>query len=476
MNLRPYQVDAVENIRRAFAAGYKSVLFVLPTGGGKTVIFNHVAKSASAKQKRVSVLVHRIELIRQTYSKLQADYVRTGVIHPMFTPDPGAPVQVASVQTLVRRLKKIALNYDLIIIDEAHHATAGTWEKIIAAVHEVNPNCRILGVTATPIRTDGRGLGKHVGGVFDILVQGPQITDLINEGFLVRPVVLGSKTKIDLTRVKITAGDYNQSDLSEAVDKPQITGDAVEHYARVCPNVPAVAFCVTVAHAKHVADQFRAAGFRSEAVDGTMSDDERSRILGGLADGTMDVVTSCELISEGTDIPAIGAAILLRPTKSTGLYLQQVGRSLRPVPGKQCAYILDHVDNWVLHGLPDDERTWSLDGDSKKKRKGNSEKTIPTEMCEKCYAVYKPAPACPICGHEKPIDTAAPKQVEGELIEITPEVLAEIRRKKQMEVGRAQTYEELLQIARQRGYKPGWAKKMFEIRQSKKMGADVAFR
>lgn len=472
--LRPYQTEGVNAIRRAMAADYGAPLYVLPTGGGKTVVFTYIAQSAAAKGKRVLILVHRVELLRQTANKLREQNVRCGMISPHYTPDPFADVQVASVQTIVKRIGKTRLYFDLIIIDEAHHATAGTWNKTINAVLEVNPKCKVLGVTATPIRSDGNGLGKHTGGVFDILIPGPTISELIQMGNLVQPVVLGSSVKVSLAGVKTTAGDYNKQDLSAAVDRPKITGDAVTHYMKVCPGVPAVAFCVTVDHAKHVAAEFRAAGYRAEAVEGAMEDTERSRILNGLGNGTIDVVCSCELISEGTDIPAIGAAILLRPTKSLGLYLQQVGRALRPVPGKQCAYILDHVDNWALHGLPDDEREWTLEG-SKKKKNGKGEKTIPTTMCEKCYAVFKPAPACPICGHANKPSVSSPDVVEGELVEITPEMRAQIQRGKAVEVAKAETYEDLVKIAQQRGYKPGWAKIRWDLKQKQRMGNDARF-
>lgn len=472
MNLRPYQSEGVSAIRRAYAAGMDAPLYVLPTGGGKTVVFNYIAASAREKEKRVLILVHRVELLRQSAVKLRDSGERVGLISPKYTPDPWAQIQVASVQTLAKRIGKINLNFDLIIIDEAHHATASTWTKIIDAIKMVNPSVKILGVTATPIRSDGRGLGAHCGGMFDILIPGPSIMDLIKEGFLVRPVVLGSSTKVNLANVKTTAGDYNKEQLADAVDKPMITGDAVAHYTKVCPGLPAVAFCVTVAHAEHVAAEFRAAGYRAYAVDGSMDDVERTRILNGLGNGSVQVVCSCELISEGTDIPAISAAILLRPTKSTGLYLQQIGRALRPMPGKTAAYVLDHVDNWSLHGLPDDERAWTLDGDERRK-KGKSETTKRTEMCEKCYAVYKPSPVCPVCGNKKETDLGAPSVVEGELIEITPEMRAKLKKDARMEVGKAQTYDDLKAIAKQRGYKPGWAKIQFELKQRKKMGENV---
>lgn len=463
--LRDYQLKGVNDIRNVYAAGQRAPLYVLPTGGGKTVVFSWIAANTSARGKRTLILVHRIELIRQTSAALSKNSVRHGMINPAYTPDPLAPVQVASVQTLVRRLPKLRKDFDLIVIDEAHHATAGTWRKIIEAI----PNARILGVTATPIRSDGTGLGQICGGIFDELIEGPQVPDLINGGYLVPPVIYAPRERLDLTGVKMKYGDYDQGQLSERVDKPNITGNAVEHYIKLCKGVPAVAFCVSVKHAEHVAEQFRAAGFRAYAVDGAMNDDDRKRILAGLGNGTVDVVTSCDLISEGTDIPAIGAAILLRPTHSTGLYIQQVGRALRPCAGKDRAIILDHVGNVITHGLPDELRQWSLEGESDRKKKKKQEAEVKVFQCINCYAIHAPAPFCPQCGHVYPVKSKqGPEVVDGELAVITAMHAEQIRRARATEVGRAKTLDDLKKIEKQRGYKSGWANFVFKSRNNKK--------
>lgn len=472
LKLRSYQSDAVTGIRESYIDGHKAPLLVLPTGGGKTVVFSYVAAQTSSRGKRVLILVHRIELLRQTSNKLREAGVYHGLINPKYTPDLHAPVQVASVQTVVKRLDKIHAP-DLIIIDEAHHALAGTWKKVI----DQFPNARVLGVTATPCRGDGSGLGVEAGGVFDDLVMGPQIAELIDMGFLVKPRIYAPKEKLDLSAVRMVRGDYDAKQLNEVVDKPTITGDAVQHYMKLCPGTPAVVFCVSVNHAQHVAEEFRRAGFRAYHADGSLDDDVRGRILGGLGNGTVDVVTSCDLISEGTDIPAIGCAILLRPTQSLGLYIQQVGRALRTSDGKTSAIILDHVGNVLTHGLPDEEREWSLDGTKKKRRKKEEEDNVKVTQCPSCFCIHEPnahqvmtdngwVHACPSCGHkyEKKAEKEAPKQVDGVLVEMTEAQKQAIRKSKVKEVAKAKTLEELERIAEERGYKSGWAKHVFNSR------------
>lgn len=464
IELRHYQTDLVAAVRDSYVRNNRAPLAVAPTGAGKTIIFSYIAHTTASRGKRVLILVHRIELLRQTYEKLQWAGVRTGLINPKYTPDITAPVQVASVQTLARRLPFLRqFNPDLIVIDEAHHATAGQWRTCIKEV----PTARVLGVTATPCRGDGKGLGIDAGGIFDDLVMGPSVKQLISLGYLVQPVVYAPAERLDLSGVKIKLGDYDKKEIEIRVDRPTITGDAVAHYTRLCAGAPAVVFCISIAHAEHVAAEFRSAGYRAYAVDGSMDDDQRKKILNGLGNGQVQVVCSCDLISEGTDIPAIGCAILLRPTQSTGLFLQQVGRALRPCEGKDRAIILDHVGNVLTHGMPEDDREWTLDGVTKRKRKKDNEPVIPVKQCPKCYAMHNPAPACPACGHQYEIDARKLEKVEGELTQITPDHAARITKEKKKQVATAKTLEDLLRIEKERNYKPGWAQHVYRARQSR---------
>ncbi len=452
--LRPYQADAVNKIRGAYKRGIKSPLLVLPTGGGKTIVFSHIAANAAARGKRVLILVHRIELLRQTSSALLKSGVKHGLINPRYTPNIIENVQVASVQTLVKRMN-VYKEFDLIICDEAHHCVAGnTWGKIM----EAYPSAYKLGVTATPVRGDGTGLNN----MFDELVQGPQINELISMGFLAKPIVYAPKNKIDLTGIRIKLGDYDKEQLAERLDKPHITGDAVAHYIKYCHGTPAVAFCVSIEHAKHVAEQFRQSGVRAQFVDGKMEDEERRKLLVGLAKNEVDIITSCDLISEGTDIPAIGCAILLRPTKSLGLFLQQVGRALRVVDGKQHAIILDHVGNCLVHGMPEEDREWLLEGIKKnKRRKNGDEPDVKVRQCKACYAVHRILPVCPQCGYVYSVDAREVKTVDGELALIQADQAEALRLDRKKEVAMADSYEALKAIAKARGYHAGWAKHVY---------------
>jgi len=451
--LRQYQQRSVDLVRYSYKQGNRSPLLVIPTGGGKTIIFSHITSTASERGFSVLILVHRIELLRQTSEKLTDYGVPHGLINPRFTPKYYEQVQIASVQTLVRRLDKVPVP-DLIIIDEAHHATAGQWKKIL----DHFPDAKTLGVTATPVRTDGRGLIE----CFDDLVIGPTVNELIELGYLARPKVYAPPNNIDFKAMGLQMGDFNKTQSLEAVDKPTITGDAVAHYRKLCDGVPAVAFCVSVAHAEHVAEQFRASGYRSEHVSGAMSDEERKRILGGLENGSVQVACSCDIISEGTDIPKIACAILLRPTMSEGLFLQQVGRALRVTDDKEFAIILDHVGNCKRHGMPTQDRAWTLQGRPKgKRRKKDEDDDVQIQQCPNCFSVFVPAPVCPDCGEVLKVKARPrPEEVGGELVEIT----AEVKRAKRMEVGAARTKEDLQRIAKERGYKSGWVYQMMKFK------------
>ena len=456
IKLRPYQQQAIDQIRQSMTSGNKRPLLVLPTGAGKTICFSYITQSAEQKNKRVMILVHRDSLFKQTSKTLSDFGVRHGLIGSGYKPNYGLSVQIAKVGTVVNRLDRFTP--DLIIVDESHHCTAGQYVKIINAY----PDARVIGVTATPIRTDGTGLDA----MFDDIIIGATINELIDMGFLVAPRIFCPPSVVNTEGVKRSGGDFNRGELSELMDKPTITGDAVAHYKKLCDGVPAVAFCVSVKHAEHVAESFRAAGYRSECVHGAMKQDEIDRILFELGSGLIDVVTSCDLISEGTDIPAIGCAILLRPTMSLSLYLQQVGRALRLSAGKSEALILDHVGNVNRHGHPCDEREWSLSGTKKKKKTKDDEPTVMATECESCYRVYRPTlGACPSCGFVKTAKSREIEIIEGDLIEIER---AELKKAMKKEVGRARTYDELLKLEKERGYKKGWAWHRFNSRSNRK--------
>jgi len=461
IQLRDYQARAVHELRHAFREGARSPLFTLATGGGKTFVFSYIAQQAAQRGGHVLILVHRQELLMQASRSLDVLDVAHGLIAPGHSSTLDN-VQVASVQTLVRRLKKITWEPSLIIVDEAHHAVAGSWRKILDAF----PTALVLGVTATPCRLDGQGLGRDAGGVFDDLILGPSIPELVAAGHLCDSKVYAPPMVANLDGVKQRAGDFAKGEVAERMDKPTITGNAVGHYQRLAPGKPAIAFCASVAHAEHVAEEFRASGFRSASLDGSLPDGERKQRIDDLASGKIHVLTSCEIVSEGFDLPVVTAAILLRPTASEGLYLQQVGRALRPFPGKEYAIILDHVGNVLTHGLPDDEREWTLEG--RPKRRGTSESGPPVRQCEACYTCHRPAPECPACGYRYKIDDRQPEEVAGELKEITKAEKIALRRVRVSEESGCTTLEDLQKLGEARGYKPGWAAHRFEARQRKR--------
>ena len=450
MPLRPYQEQAIASVRVAVMQSNRALL-VMPTGSGKTVVFSEICRLACDKNRKVLILVHRRELVTQASDKLKKAGVEHGIIAAGFDPS-DQPVQVASVQTLIRRLNSGSFTPDLIIIDEAHHAVAGSWDKIIGHFTDA----KIIGVTATPSRLDGRGLGSH----FSTLVSGPSVAQLTKLGFLSPHRVFAPPVIADLSNVKTRAGDYANDQLSAAMDRPTVTGNAVEHYRRLADGLPAIAFCCSIAHATSVCASFNAAGYRAKLVTGNMPMEERDEAISGLADGRTQVLCSVDVVSEGTDVPAVSAAILLRPTQSEALYLQQVGRILRPQPGK-IAIVLDHVGSTLKHGFIDDVRAWSLD--SKPKRQRKDEPAVAVRQCPECFAAFKPQPVCPMCGHEFPVKVRELTEREGELKELRrQDALDRIEKKeKRKEIGRARTLPELLALAKKKGYKPGWAYKIF---------------
>jgi len=454
MQLRSYQIKAIDSLRYSFnTKGKKSPLLVMPTGAGKTVVFAAISKAISQNEKNVLILVHRRELIDQASKKLKAIGVKHGVIAAKYKESKNN-IQIASVQTLVRRLVKNTFNPNYIIIDEAHHAAAGSWTKIIDHFKDAYK----IGCTATPIRLDGRGLADY----FDDLVKGPGVAKLIDEKYLAPYKVFAPPLKVNLDKVKTLGGDYQKKELEKQIDTADIIGDAVQQYKKHADGLPAIAFCISIKHATDVCNKFKDAGYKAAIVHGEMKVDDRDKAIKGLGNGKIQILTSVDVISEGTDVPDVSAAILLRPTKSEGLYLQQVGRVLRPKPDKT-AIILDHVNSTRTHGFVDDKREWSLHSQKKKNKKGELAPHV--ETCKKCFATYKPTPICPVCGYEAQNRERFIKQEEGELEELRRKEQAETEKQQQKQlIATARTLEELEMVAKILGYKKGWAYRVHESR------------
>jgi DNA repair protein RadD len=457
--LRDYQDECVGAIRQAFTR-WRRVLFVLPTGGGKTVIFAFITSHAAAKGNRVIVLAHRQEIADQISTALAAMGVAHGRIQPghAMTSD---LVLVGMVQTVARRLAVIP-EPTLLVIDEAHHAVAGTWATIAAAW----PNAKVLGVTATPERLDGVGLRD----AFDQMVVGPDVRELIDDGYLAPFRYLAPNTAIDLSHVRSIGGDFNSGDLERAVDQDGITGDVVQHYLKHLAGRTAIAFCVTVAHAEHVAVRFRDAGIPAASIDGTMSADERRDLVKRLRTGDIRVLTSCEIISEGFDAPVVGGAILLRPTQSFALFRQQVGRCLRPKSDGSAAFVIDHVGNVFRHGLPDEPHVWSLD--SKKRTQADRQKaTASCRQCKACGEVFSTADGRDACPMQNDANCLFQPRVLPERDGVLEEFVSPPAWSHGIDIRHARGWQwfqllqhadgdpaRLRQIQEARGYKPAWVR------------------
>jgi DNA repair protein RadD len=456
VELRPYQDTAFWNVRMAMRQ-FRRVLLVSPTGSGKTVIFVHVAERVWAAQKRVYLAAHRIEIVEQIAERLRSENVRFGVMAPGYR-ESDWPVQVAMIQTMANRLDRLP-QPDLFVIDEAHHAVAGRYQTIIKRW----PGVHILGVTATPQRLDGRGLGD----CFDTIVLCPTVKELVADGYLCAFDYFAPPVVAELSGLRVERGDFAIAQMVAALDRSVVTGDAEQNYRRIGNGRPAIAFCSSVAHAEHVAEEFRSKGWKAASVDGSMAPALRKSRIAAIGNGELNVLTSCDLISEGTDIPVVAGALLLRKTMSLSLFLQMCGRVLRPKPDGSRAFMLDHVSAITEHGLPDATRKWSLDG---KKRTGV--RPPPTRNCPKCYLTFAPAKICPGCGYEFP---AAANAMLGSLLAIPAELQAVtggwIETGPLNDVLRsATTWSQIDAIRKARGYKPNWTNVMYDFKNRQNPG------
>lgn len=450
MNLRYYQENIVTDSRRAYAEGARAPLVCSPTGSGKTVITSYITQGAIEKGRRSWIIAHRKELITQSSATLSKFGIPHGLVKAGMKQDLSPLAQVCSIQSLIARHERMP-SPDFILIDECHHAVSGSYRTII----DRYPQAKLLGFTATPSRLDGRGLGE----VFDRIIMGPSVLELMMEGYLSPARYYAPPKKVDLTGVPRRRGDFATKQLEAAMNRPTITGDAVAHYAKFCDGAPALVFCVSVPHAEEVAAAYRAAGYRAASVDGSLPDAVRDERINGLANGTYQVITSCDLIGEGLDVPIVTAAQLLRPTDSLILHLQQIGRVLRPADGKDHAVILDHVGNLQRHGFAETSREWSLDPITKR----NVNAAEPVRECPQCFAAFQPAPACPFCGFEFPVDESKSRKIkeeEGSLSEVKDEEKQAQMKKRRMEEGACRSFEDFVELGERRGYRSprGWAR------------------
>jgi len=455
MYLRDYQEQAVRNLREAYK-DHRSVLFQLATGGGKTIIAAYILRSAAEKGNTSWFICHRRELINQAFDRFEEFGLQPGIIASGY-PETDSLIKICSIQTLVRRINKLTPP-DFIVFDECHHINSQTW----ARVYDFASKAKCLGLTATPCRLDGKGLGDY----FSILIRGPLMTDLMGRGYLTR-YKLYAPTVPDMAGIRTLGGDYNKQDLDKMLEKSQLVGDTVEHYKKICAGKKAIIFCASVKHSKLVVDAFIKAGILASHVDGTVDNIARDYIINQFKQGHIQVLSNVDLFGEGFDVPSAEVAILLRPTKSLGLYLQQFGRVLRPSPGKTKAIILDHAGNCLRHGIPEDLNDWSLEGAKWNKAK-QKQLTAAIRRCLECFIIVEwHHKECPNCKAVFPVRSTVPDHVDGELTEAE---LNAIRMHKKHAQNKAHDIVELVKLGIERGYKNPyyWAKKVMENRWKKK--------
>jgi len=458
LKLRDYQNQALTDIRQSIAKGNKRPLYVLPTGGGKSAILCSIIEAATMKGTETLFIAPRRQLVYQVSEDLDRMEVRHGV---MMAGEPysfSPAVTVASLDTLHSRLDRISKRFGLIIIDEAH----AVFGKKIRAVLDENPGAMIIGFTATPARSDGRGLGE----LYDDMIIGPSMSDLVEMEYLVPCEYFSTPQKIDLSGIKISMGDYNQKQLDEKMNEPVLIGDIVDNWKRIAPDRQTVVFAVKRTHALAIQQRFLDDGIEADYIDGETDNDERRRVLQRIESGESKVLCSVDVLSYGWNSPAVSCAIIARPTKSIARFLQMVGRVLRAFPGKENAILIDHANVINELGFVDDDQPWTLDGTQKiQDVKAAKEKTEPASMkCPHCNHVQKPSKQCTNCyadlgkQHAKEIE-----EFRADLERINKET-----RKKEARLWgldeKQQFYSELLHVAYEKNYKSGWVSHKYRER------------
>ncbi len=455
--MKPYdfQIDVIDRTR-ASVLEHRRSLMVMPTGAGKTVCSGYMMSQSAMKGKAAYYVAHRHELLDGICKSLDAADLEYSRILPgrKFTP---GPVTVGTVLTMGNRDLPAP---DFLIVDEAHRSAAASYLKLFRRW----PETYVVGLTATPQRTDGQGLGPEP---YRDIVEGPSMPWLIENGYLSRYCIFAPPSDLNLRGIGSSGGDFVRSQAGERVIQSRIVGDAPKLYRQHVDGKRAMVFTVSVKHAQASLNAFRAADIPTELIEGRMSTQTRRGVLGRFEDGETKVLVSIDLCIEGLDIPAIEAAFIQRPTQSLIVHLQTIGRTLRTAPGKEEAVLFDQVSNYLRHGLPDDERTWKLEGREKKKRESDR---LDIRQCEQCFRVVRAGSRCPDERPDCPLaakDGRIPKQVDGELVKLD---LEKARMERQIQEKNARDYSELLELGIKRGYKHPqyWAFKKARERRKKR--------
>lgn len=452
--LRPYQKDFIDNVRNEFKLNHRHVVGVAPCGAGKTIMTGWMIRETAKNGKRAIFFVHRRELIEQTAATFDQLDIPYGIIASGVKPNYDAPVQIASVQTLVKRLEYIAPP-DLLVCDECHHILAKTYKKVI----DYYKNAFLLGVTATPERT---GKQKYLGDIFSSMVFAPSVTELIKLHNLTNFEYVSTKMSKDiyitLDDIDIVNGDYDNKQLGKVMTKKKIIGDVVENYLKYAKGKTAICYCVNVEHSIRVAEEFNNAGIAAKHCDGKTHRLEREEIVEDFRRGKYKILCNAELFGEGFDVPNCHAVILARPTKSLTLHIQQSMRSMRPDPNdpNKVAIIIDCVGDYKEHGYPDTIHDWALLPNPPKVEIKNK---LPTKKCPLCGAddiplgIYE----CPYCGYVFKNQNVQ-EEVIGELstIHTSKDNLKNYHFIQTTQYA-PRTIEDFLKIAGRKGYKKGWA-------------------
>ena len=441
--LRDYQQETIDKVYKSIKGGHRSIIVQSPPRTGKTVLMAEIARRATAKGNRVLFVVHRQEIVQQVIGTFRADGVDMDL------------AKIGMVQTITRHTADLDPP-QIIFVDEAHHALARTYQRILKAF----PEAYKLLFTATPYRLNGEGFTD----IADDLIVGKPVSWLIDHHFLA-PVDYYAPSQIDASKLRTKrTGDYSEDSIKEAM-KPKIYGNAVKHYTKLAGGKQAIAYTYNVDSAIKLAQAFNTHGITARAVSGKTPKEERKKIIEDYRAGKIRIVTNAELFTEGLDLPAVDCVIMLRPTQSLSLYLQFAMRSMNPRKGKT-AIIIDHVGNVQRFGLPTGDREWSLEGRGKSKSSSGSTIKLVT-VCPVCFAsFYRTSGVCPYCGSPlgeeqelEVVDNVELKKVTRSRLAIVKQLeksaaMKNVAGKRPSELKRLK---EIQAYAQLKGYKPGWS-------------------
>lgn len=461
--LRDYQSETIDQVYRSMRQGHQRIVVQQPPRTGKTVIMAEIARRTTAKGNRVMFVIHRKEVLAQAI----ATFKQQGVDMELAT--------MGMVQTLTRRTVKLPTP-QLILIDEGHHAASKSYRHIVEAF----PSAYVLYFTATPIRTGHDQLDQ----VADDIVVGKSIKWLTTHDFLA-PFKYYGLGDIDRSKLQKSHGDYTTQSMDEAISH-QIYGHIVDQYQRLAQGKQAVVYCHSIESAKQVTAKFQEIGISAAEVDGETEATHRDKLVQQFRDQQLMVLVNVNLFTEGIDLPNVDCVIMARPTSSLALYLQFSMRCLNPRPGKQ-AIIIDHVDNFLTFGLPDNDRDWNQAIITKDKRKKTNTDAGPAIcQCKYCFGIFYRQGltdnCCPLCGHKLEKDKHDYKVVNVDLQEIKENQAVEHRKKMIQQIlndqvmanvadkspGQLHTLKELQAYAKLHGYSTGWAWHQFNNRRRKK--------